>query len=193
MDPTRLGQLLERLLAVVDSSGRPADVIAKTFKGLALLHHAAPQKYDAVLWLPAALGLCRRFLELAGEPSHRGEWLGEWDCMLRACTQMRYDPPVGEGSQRLFEVLLSQLPELAPRLTPFDAAHALLGMGGYYGVPVAGKLAPALRPHRKHLARMALKAQDKLALFVAKKNTWDVCTEQHVREVVGAFAALGKA
>ncbi|GAB4820757.1 hypothetical protein N2152v2_007803 [Parachlorella kessleri] len=193
LKPGQLAVLLEHLLAVIQASTRPADVIAKTFKGLALLHHANPGGYNRLLQLPAVRGLSEHFLGLAEDPAHRGEWLGEFDCMLRACAEMRYNPQVGEGGQRLLDVMLSQLPELAPQLSPFDATHALLGVGAYYGVPVRGELAQPLLPHRDHLAGMALRAQEKLPMFVAKgKNTWDVCTEQHVKDVVGAFAALSK-
>lgn len=193
--PAELNQLvalLQRLLAVLDSSNMPAGCIALSANGLARLRRFYPERRAELAELPELAELCKRFAALEGTPQQQLQSGGDaWACMRLACGSLGCNPEVSTDGQQLFDVLLAQLPAVAGTLSPFDAADVIQGLAAFYGMPHGGQLAPALEPHRTLLAQLGTRAHSKLEDLIAK-HRWRLAPgeEELVREAVAAFAAL---
>jgi hypothetical protein len=185
LDPDRVSALLEHQAASAKGGKRVAENIAKTFKGLALLHSsAAPNTYAAALHGPAAAQLCAKFVAALGPGGTQ-----DWAVMAQACAQLRLNPAVGEAQgrpQQLFEALQSQLAVLVDACNALDAVEALAALGQYHGLPVRGQLPPTLLRYEGQVARLAAKA----AAAPPGEALQRVLSRPGAKEAMSAYAPL---
>lgn len=119
--------------------------------------------------------------------------------------------------RRLFDALLEQLPAVVPSLRFFRGVDVLLGLSSFYGfargataaaaggreaaeasgaaaaAAEGGELPPSLAPHRTLLAALAGRLLRKWPRFIQQYEAAGAWPAAEAREVVAAFAALGRA
>ena len=188
---TQLTGLLQRLTAMAERSKMGAAELSQAMQGLSLLAGFYPGRYDGLAQLPEVAELCSMFVRLVRTPEQLARHCEAWVTMLCACGMLGLNPSVGSGGQNFFDEVLRQLSDVGDSLSPFDAAHALVGLAAWFGLPPNGQLPPALQPHRALLAKLGRRAQHKLDQCLAK-HRWRLLPgqEQQWRATVGAFAQL---
>ena len=195
--PAEVGQLeslLQRLMVKVETSKMAAACLSQAMEGLSRLAGSYPGRYDGLAQLPEIAELCSIFVRLVQTPQQLARHLEEWAHMVHACGTLGCNPNVGSGGRTLFEEVLRQLPVVGDGLSPYAAAHALVGLAAWFGLPPNGQLPPALQPHRALLAKLGRRAQRKRKLEeLLAKERWVLLPsqEQQWRAAVGAFAQLG--